>query len=85
MTKEFCVLCNKETTTDVLTHVDFRVGYIEGVGQLCTECYIKGGSSNREHIIIPKEWLSLYPNNYDLGEKVRNYFWSEYENIKSPK
>ena len=36
---ETCVMCSKETTTLKSTHVDFRVGYVEGAGQLCWECY----------------------------------------------
>ena len=32
---EKCVLCGVETTTIKTTHIDYRTGYIEGVGQLC--------------------------------------------------
>lgn len=35
---EVCVVCGKETDVPVSMHVDYRVGYIEGVGQLCTFC-----------------------------------------------
>lgn len=80
MKKEICIVCGKETTVDVSTHVDFRIGYIEGAGQLCTECYVNGNASSREQILIPKHWINLYPNNYQLGEKIRQYYWSEYEN-----
>jgi hypothetical protein len=38
-TKEKCVMCGTQTNYDTITHIDFRVGYIEGVGQLCEECY----------------------------------------------
>lgn len=37
-TKEKCVMCGTQTNYDVSTHIDMRVGYIEGVGQLCEEC-----------------------------------------------
>lgn len=84
MLKENCILCGKETTIDVTTHIDFRVGYIEGAGQLCTECYLKGNSSSREQITIPKYWINLYPNNYQLGEKVRQHYWREYEDKEPP-
>jgi hypothetical protein len=79
MPKEICIICGKETTVDVSTHIDYRVGYIEGAGQLCTECYRKGTSTGRELITIPKSFLEDYPNNYELGEKVRQYYWREHE------
>lgn len=84
MTNEICILCGKETTVDVNTHIDFRVGYIEGAGQLCTECYLKGDQSSREQITIPKEWINRYPNNFELGSKVRQHYWNEYEDCDPP-
>jgi hypothetical protein len=38
---EYCVLCGSETTYTINTHIDFRDGYVEGVGQLCRICYYK--------------------------------------------
>ena len=35
---EKCVLCGKETQYPRHMHIDFRENYVEGVGQLCTEC-----------------------------------------------
>lgn len=83
MPKENCIICGKETTVDVSTHIDFRVGYVEGAGQLCTECYLKT-SSERELITIPKDLIKRYSNNYELGEKVRQYYWREYEDMEPP-
>lgn len=40
-TLEICVLCGKETEVEVRTHVDFREGFIDGVGQICLDCYRK--------------------------------------------
>ena len=37
--KDRCVTCDKETLYDNETHIDFRIGYVEGVGQLCLDCY----------------------------------------------
>ena len=37
--KELCVTCKKETKYDREEHIDYRVGYIEGAGQLCLNCY----------------------------------------------
>lgn len=83
MSKETCIICGKETAVDKSTHIDFRVGYVEGAGQLCTECYLKS-SSERELITIPKDWIKRYSNNYELGEKVRQHYWREYEDTEPP-
>jgi hypothetical protein len=77
MPKETCILCGKETTVDINTHVDYRTGYIEGAGQLCAECYLKG--TDREHITIPKRFINEYPNDMELGSKVRKFFHDTYE------
>ena len=37
--KELCVICNKETTYYREDHIDQRIGYIRGSGQLCLDCY----------------------------------------------
>lgn len=37
--KDTCVICGKETEYDTEEHVDSRLYYIEGAGQLCGECY----------------------------------------------
>ena len=34
-----CVSCKKETLYNKTDHVDYRLGYVEGVGQLCLDCY----------------------------------------------
>ena len=81
MPNEICILCGKETTVDINTHIDFRVGYIEGAGQLCTECNLKGSPQGRESITIPKYFIDQYPNDMELGGKVREYYYSMY-NIK---
>ena len=39
--KDKCVTCGEESIYDREEYIDFRVGYIEGVGQLCLECYDK--------------------------------------------
>ena len=39
ITKEKCVVCHKETIYDKSEHISFRMAYIDGVGQLCFECY----------------------------------------------
>ena len=37
--KDKCVSCGVETSYDKTDHVDFRLGYVEGAGQLCLDCY----------------------------------------------
>ena len=37
--KDRCVVCDCETPFDINEHIDFRLGYIEGVGQLCPVSY----------------------------------------------
>ncbi len=39
--KDKCVICDCETQFDIDEHLDFRLGYIEGCGQLCLNCYDK--------------------------------------------
>ena len=37
--KDNCVTCDKETPYNIDDHIDMRIGYIEGAGQLCFDCY----------------------------------------------
>ena len=37
--KDKCVNCKRESLYSKETHIDFRIGYIEGAGQLCLDCY----------------------------------------------
>ena len=37
--KDKCVSCKNETLYNKTDHVDFRLGYVEGAGQLCLDCY----------------------------------------------
>ena len=37
--KDRCVVCREKTEYDVNDHVDVRLYYVEGSGQLCEECY----------------------------------------------
>lgn len=39
--KDNCVTCNKETLYRIDDPIDMRIGYIEGAGQLCLDCYDK--------------------------------------------
>jgi hypothetical protein len=37
--KDKCVNCKRETLYTKEDHTDYRLGYIEGVGQLCLDCW----------------------------------------------
>jgi len=70
---ETCILCGCETSVMKSTHVDMRIGYIEGAGQLCSKCYNQG--SNRNHMTIPEWMVENTPNDQELGAKVRELYW----------
>jgi len=68
MAKDTCVMCGVETPYNYETHIDFRDGYVEGVGQLCKKCFER---DNTETISIPLSFIKNTPNDMELGEKVR--------------
>ena len=37
--KDKCVNCKRETLYNKEDHTDYILGYIEGVGQLCLDCW----------------------------------------------
>jgi hypothetical protein len=70
---EHCILCGVETSVKIGTHVDMRIGYIEGAGQLCPNCYNRG----TEHGAIAVDYNTILgtPNDQELGAKVRKLYW----------
>jgi hypothetical protein len=87
MPNEICIICGKETTIDLNTHIDLRYGYVEGAGQCCRECYdrtynkpsedyITTVMKNRTTLItISAEDILNTPNDMELGAKVRQKYW----------
>lgn len=69
MTKETCISCGKDTIYDFETHIDHRVGYLVGVGQLCLNCFENQIDENV--ICISKTLIIDTPNDAELGKKVR--------------
>ena len=43
---EHCVLCRKVVPIDRNTHIELRDNYMEGIGQLCRDCYHKVEKDN---------------------------------------
>jgi len=72
MAKDTCVLCGVETPYEFETHIDMRIGYIEGAGQLCRNCYRKG--TDRSHTVVPNHIICDTPNDMELGGKVRRLY-----------
>ena len=77
MSKESCILCGKETQYEFDTHIDNRVGYIEGMGQLCDSCF--RGTNDKNHVVIPEEYFKKYSNNIELGEQLRKFYYMNYK------
>ncbi len=73
MAKDHCMICKVETAYDENTHIDMRIGYIEGFGQLCPNCYHRG--SNHNCLLVPEYIINSTPNNNELGAKVRQLYW----------
>jgi hypothetical protein len=70
---EHCILCGVETSVKIGTHIDMRIGYVEGAGQLCSKCYNRG----TEHGAIAVDYNTILgtPNDQELGAKVRKLYW----------
>ena len=70
---DHCILCGVETAYKRSTHVDMRHGYIEGAGQLCSNCWSRG----TEHGAIAVDYNTILgtPNDQELGSKVRKLYW----------
>ena len=73
MEKDHCVLCGVETIYDKSTHIDMRIGYIEGAGQLCSKCFDAG--TNRNNLLVPEWIITNNPNDQILGAKVRELYF----------
>ena len=70
---DHCILCGVETAYKRSTHVDMRLGYIEGAGQLCSACWDKG--NDRSMLAIPEYIIRNTPNDQILGSKVRELYF----------
>jgi hypothetical protein len=87
MAKDTCIMCGKETAYDFETHIDYRIGYVEGAGQLCYQCYTGTETVEDQYsvsnimkrrttlITVSHEEVFNTPNDADLGELVRRKYW----------
>jgi hypothetical protein len=75
MAKDHCIICGVETVYDFETHIDMRIGYIEGAGQLCKSCYDRVPTTPSNYIDIPEDLVYNTPNDQELGSKVRELYW----------
>lgn len=77
MAKDTCIMCGVETPYDFETHIDLRIGYIEGAGQLCSVCFNKANTTydHMEHILVSVYTIKSTPNDQELGAKVRELYW----------
>jgi len=73
---ERCISCNVETQYRVSDHIDYRTGYIEGVGQLCLHCYNNSRHKELKVVIqVDEDTILNTPNDAALGGIVRNLFY----------
>ena len=72
MPKDTCILCGVETQYEMDVNIDYRTGYIEGAGQLCSKCWDKG--TERTSILIPTSVIKETPNDFELGKLVRTMY-----------
>jgi len=72
MPKDTCILCGVETQYEMDVNIDYRTGYIEGAGQMCTKCWDKG--TERTSILIPTSVIKDTPNDMELGKLVRTMY-----------
>jgi len=71
-TKDCCVMCGKETAYNYETNINYRYGYVEGIGQLCKRCYDKG--TDRRLVTIPAYIIEDSLDDAELGAKVREFY-----------
>jgi hypothetical protein len=69
---ETCVMCGTSTNVPVSTHIDYRYGYVEGVGQCCKQCYT---GENKDSFRVSEQLVLDTPNDVELGAKIRALYW----------
>lgn len=89
---EKCVVCGTDTQYRFHDHVDLRIGYVEGAGQLCTKCWNKDNTiveepiglgtpfPDRRLLLVEVDMIKRTPNDQELGAKVRQLYYETYNN-----
>ena len=72
---DHCVICGKQSPYKRLTHIDLRVGYVEGGGQGCFEPHMCSQQRSRQLFTVSEELVYSTPNDQELGAKVRQLYW----------
>ena len=72
--KDKCVLCSRETSYEFDTHIDQRLGYVEGVGQLCSSCH--GYKDTTDTVEVPIAIHAELSNDMELGAYVRKLIYN---------
>lgn len=76
MLKDKCIICGDDSDYDFNAHVDTRLYYVEGAGQLCKFCWDSMGEpEDDKYLKIPKHFIIKYSNDQELGRKIREYFY----------
>jgi hypothetical protein len=74
-TFDVCVICGKQSPYKRSTHIDHRIGYVEGAGQGCFEPHMCSQERSRQLFTISEELVYSTPNDQELGAKVRQIYW----------
>ena len=75
-TFDVCVMCGKQSPYKRSTHIDHRIGYVEGAGQGCFEPHMCSQERSRTLLTITEELVYSTPNDQELGAKVRQIYWN---------
>lgn len=80
--KDRCIHCGNDTAYDKETHVDMRVHYIEGVGQLCVNCAALDRMfpqmplmDHLHSILVSVHTIKSTSNDAELGAKIRKLYY----------
>jgi hypothetical protein len=73
MKYDVCVLCGKDSPYLQDVNVEFRIGYIEGAGQLCSLCYLSG-KGEKNYFLVDEDIFKNTPNDSELGYKIRKIY-----------
>jgi len=77
---DVCVICGKDTPYTIETHIDNRIGYIEGAGQGCPSPIICSQNRAKSVFTLSEALIHNTPNDSDLGHKVREIYWNNKNN-----